>query len=80
VTATIKVSSGGISGGDIAASADAVWVRVTDDALAVRIDPRTNAVVDRLGPPTGSGGAAIAEASVWITAHDDRQAVWRLPG
>src|SRR3954454_13293023 len=79
VTATIKVSSGAISGGDIAASEDAVWVRVTDDALAVRIDPQANAVVDRLGPPAGSGGVAIADASVWITAHD-RQSIWRLPG
>jgi hypothetical protein len=74
VIATIKVSSGD----DIATSADAVRVRATDDALAVRIDPRTNAVVDR-GPPTGSGGVAIADASVWIAAHDDGQSIWRLP-
>ncbi len=71
-------TSGGISGGDIAASADVVWVRVVDDALAVRIDPRTNAVVDRLGPPAGSGGVAIADTSVWFTAHD-KQSMWRLP-
>jgi virginiamycin B lyase len=78
VASTIKVSSGRISGGDIAAAADSVWVRVTDDALAVRIDPHTNAVVDRLGPSAGSGGVAIADASVWITAHDT-QSIWRLP-
>ena len=78
VTSTVRVSSGGISGGDIAATADAVWVRVTDDALAVHIDPRTNAVVDRFGPSAGSGGVAIADGSVWITAHD-RQSIWRMP-
>jgi streptogramin lyase len=78
VTARIRVSSGGISGGDIAATADAVWVRVTKDALAVLINPQTNAVVDRVGPSAGSGGVVIAGASVWITAHD-RQSIWRLP-
>jgi len=55
-----------------------VWVRVTGDAVAVRIDPRTNAVVDRFGPGAGSGGVAIADNSVWITAHDTRT-IWRLP-
>jgi virginiamycin B lyase len=78
VAATIRVSSGAVSGGDIAAAADAVWVRVTDDALAVRIDPDTNTVVDRLGPPAGSGGVAIADTSIWITAHDV-QTIWQLP-
>jgi virginiamycin B lyase len=78
VRSTISVSSGGVSGGDIAVSADAIWVRVTDDALAVRIDPRANEVVERLGPSAGSGGVAIAETSVWITAHD-RRSIWRLP-
>jgi DNA-binding beta-propeller fold protein YncE len=78
VTSTVKVSSSAISGGDIAATADAVWVRVTEDALAVQINPQANAVVDRLGPSAGSGGVAIADASVWITAHDT-QSIWRLP-
>lgn len=77
VTATITVSSRGITGGDIAAGADAVWVRVSD-ALAVRIDPKTNTVADRLGPSAGSGGVAIATTSVWFTAHDV-QTIWRLP-
>ena len=78
VTSTIRVSSGKVSGGDIAATANAVWVRVTEDALAVRIDPRTNAVVERLGPSAGSGGVAIADTSVWITAHDTLS-IWRVP-
>jgi DNA-binding beta-propeller fold protein YncE len=78
VTATIKVSSSAISGGDVAASEDAVWVRGTKDALAVRINPQANAVVDRLGPPAGSGGITITDTSVWITAHDV-QSIWRLP-
>ena len=42
------------------------------------IDPQANAVVDRLGPLAGSGGIAITDTSVWITAHDV-QSIWRLP-
>ena len=53
VVATIKVSAQAIRGGDITVSGGAVWARVTQDALAVRIDPKVNAVVDRLGPATG---------------------------
>ncbi len=77
VVATIEVSSQPIQGGDIAASSDAVWVR-TEEALAVRIDPATNEVTQRVGPAAGSGGVAIAEDAVWFTAHDVG-AVWRLP-
>ena len=61
-----------------AMSSDAVWVRGTEDALAVRIDPQTNAVVDRLGPLAGSGGVAVTDTSVWLTARDV-QSIWRLP-
>ena len=77
VVATIKVSSSAIEGGDIAASDGAVWVRVSD-VLAAKIDPQTNKVIDRLGPPAGSGSVAIAENSVWITAHDVTS-LWRVP-
>jgi|SRR5437773_437809 len=77
VIATIKVSSSAIDGGDIAASDRAVWVRVSD-VLAAKIDPQTNKVIDRLGPPAGSGSVAIAENSVWITAHDVAS-LWRVP-
>ena len=77
VIATIKVSSSAIDGGDIAASDRAVWVRVSD-VLAAKIDPQTNTVIDRLGPPAGSGGVAIADNSVWITAHDVTS-LWRVP-
>jgi YVTN family beta-propeller protein len=77
VTATIKVAAKGIDG-DIAVAADAVWVRVEDDdAMAVRIDPRAN-TVDRYGPGSGSGGIAIADDSVWITAAKTFS-IWRLP-
>jgi streptogramin lyase len=42
-----------------------------------RIDPTTN-TVDRYGPGSGSGGIAIADDSVWITAANTFS-IWRLP-
>jgi hypothetical protein len=42
------------------------------------IDPMTNEVVARHGPPAGSGSVADDEEAAWISAHDVN-AVWRLP-
>ena len=36
------------------------------------------AVVERFGPASGSGGIAVADDSVWITAHTTFS-TWRLP-
>jgi streptogramin lyase len=77
VVATTTVTSTRILGGDIAATDAAVWIRV-NDVLAVRIDPATNEVTDRLGPAARSGGVGIAEGAVWVSAHDV-YAIWRIP-
>jgi virginiamycin B lyase len=75
--ANIQVSTGPVSGGDIAVGGGSVWARVTDE-LATRIDPASNKVVARYGPPAGSGGIAADDRAAWIAAHDS-QTVWRLP-
>jgi virginiamycin B lyase len=77
VIATVVVDSGIIDGGDIASGGGAVWARVTD-SLVAKIDPRTDVVVARYGPGSGSGGVAADADAVWITAHDVNS-VWRLP-
>ena len=77
VVATIPVSSVQIRGGDIAVGGGAVWVRTEQD-LVVRIDPTTNAVSDRYGPPSGSGSVAADDDALWVTAHDT-SSLWRLP-
>jgi YVTN family beta-propeller protein len=77
VVATIDVSDGPISGGDIAAGDGSVWVRTTEE-LAVQIDAATNEVVRVLGPQAGSGSVAITDGAVWITAHDTFE-VHRVP-
>jgi DNA-binding beta-propeller fold protein YncE len=75
VVATIAAGVDG-SGGDIAAGAGRVWVRGTKTLLAT-IDPRTNHVVERFGPPSGSGAVRVAGPLVWVSAHDI-QTVWVL--
>ena len=64
------------AGGDIAAGAGRVWVRATRTPLSV-IDPGSNRVVARYGPPCGSGAVRANEDVVWVTAHDT-QTVWIL--
>ena len=77
--ATVTANPNGIIGGDIVATADAVWVQATT-RIGVEIDPSTNAVVQRVGPSEGSGSVAItADGAVWITAHDVLK-LYRIPG
>jgi YVTN family beta-propeller protein len=77
VDATILVTPSPIEGGDIAVGGGSVWARVSDQLVA-RVDPVTNAVVARYGPPAGSGGVAADDVAAWIAAHDVN-AIWRLP-
>jgi virginiamycin B lyase len=76
VTATIAVGEP-IEGGDIAVGGGFVWLRGST-TLLFKIDPKTNAVVARYGPSSGSGSVAADDDAVWITAHDITT-VWRLP-
>jgi virginiamycin B lyase len=76
VVATIPVSDAPIQGGDIAVGGGSVWVRTEQD-LVVRIDPRTNAVNARFGPPSGSGSVVADDTAMWVSAHDVAS-VWRL--
>jgi YVTN family beta-propeller protein len=75
VAATIPLGVPG-PGGDIAAGAGRVWVRADKVLLSV-IDPSTNRVVARFGPPAGSGGVRVGDGIVWVTAHDTNT-VWAL--
>jgi streptogramin lyase len=64
-------------GGDLAVGGGWVWARGRDQLL-VRIDSRSNRVVERYGPPSGSGSVAVGFGAAWVSAHDVRT-VWRLP-
>ena len=76
VVATIAAGVDG-AGGDIATGAGAFWVRAGKVLLSV-IRPESNRVVERLGPPAGSGAVRVAGEFIWVTAHDI-QTVWVLP-
>ncbi|HEY4991665.1 MAG TPA: hypothetical protein VII33_06225 [Nakamurella sp.] len=76
VTTRIQATNIPIEGGDIAAGGGYVWARVTD-ALVAKIDPTTNMVIARYGPPSGSGSVAANDQAVWISAHN-KTTIWRL--
>jgi virginiamycin B lyase len=75
VVATIPVGVEG-PGGDITTGAGRVWVRATKVLLSV-IDPKTNQVTERFGPPAGSGAVRVANGFAWVSAHDI-QTLWVL--
>jgi virginiamycin B lyase len=77
VVATIAATERNVSGGDIAVGGGYVWARVSD-SLVAQIDPTTDTVVARFGPPSGSGSVDADDDAVWVSAHDVRT-VWRLP-
>ena len=64
-------------GGDMTVGGGWAWARGTQ-TLLTRIDPRTNAVVERYGPSSGSGAAIVGFGAVWVSAHDVNT-IWRLP-
>jgi len=74
VLATINAGVEG-AGGDIATGAG--WVRAGKVLLTI-VSPDTNRVVERLGPPAGSGAVRVAGKFVWVTAHGI-QTIWVLP-
>jgi len=77
VVATIPVDSAGIEGGDLTVGAGYVWLRGTNELVA-QIDPATDTVIARYGPPQGSGSASAGGGVLWISAHDVTS-LYRLP-
>ncbi len=76
VVATIP-TGGPIQGGDIAVGGGYVWARITE-VLVAQIDPATDTVVARYGPPSASGSVDADDQAVWVSDYI-AQAVWRLP-
>lgn len=77
LVATIAVDVAG-DGGDVATGHGRVWVRAGKVLLSV-VDPGTNAVVARYGPPAGSGAVRATAGGVWVSAHDVNT-LWLIPG
>lgn len=75
VAATIECQVAG-TGGDISAGEGYVWVRAKKELLLV-IDPQSNKVIGKFGPPAGSGAVRAGEGFVWVSAHDVNK-IWKL--
>ena len=73
VTMTIKLG-GSIPSGRIAIGEGSVWVSAPGSPL-IRIDPRTNRVVQHFSGE-GGGEIVISQGALWITATP--KAIWRL--
>jgi YVTN family beta-propeller protein len=55
----------------VATGFDAVWVANTGDNSVVRMNPRTNGVVNEIGVGGGPRGIAVGERAVWVTSEAD---------
>ncbi|MBU6394161.1 MAG: YncE family protein [Sphingomonadales bacterium] len=75
VTARIKVGDN-LKWGDIDTGGGKVWLRTTDDQEYVVIDAATNAILDRVGKPSGSGSLRWTPKGVWTSAHDIHTLTW----
>ncbi len=79
----------GASPGDVAASADAIWVANADDQTVSQIDPTTNAVVQTIQVGAGPAGIAAGAGAAWVLNALDgtvaridpktRTVVWTVP-
>ena len=77
VVATIP-TGGQVDHGDVAAGGGYVWARLSESLFA-KIDPTTDTVVARYGPPSeGSGGIDADDQAVWVSDYL-AQTLWRLP-
>ena len=73
IASTIKLGAP-VAGGQIAVGEGSVWVSAPGLPL-VRIDPRTNHIVQQFAGE-GGGAIVISQGALWITATP--KAIWRL--
>lgn len=77
VQARVDVGTNSMVDTDLAADADAVWVRTTADPFVVRIDPSTNEATWAVGGFHSGGSIASIDGAVWTTSIEF-QTVWRI--
>jgi hypothetical protein len=69
ISAVLPFGTAGAEGG-IAASSDSVWIVLDRKGTLTRIDPRTNAVRQRISIPPGSYNPIFSDGMIWITGVD----------
>ena len=75
VTGRVKVDAT-LKYGDIDAGGGKVWLRTTAGQTFVVVDPKSLAIVARVGKESGSGALRYTPNGVWTTAHDLHTLSW----
>lgn len=75
VTGRVKVDAT-LKWGDIDTGGGKVWLRTTVGQTFVVLDPRSLAILARVGKPVGSGALRYTPDGVWTSAHDLQSLSW----
>jgi virginiamycin B lyase len=75
VTGRVKIGET-LKWGDIDTGGGKVWLRTTDGQVFVVIDPKSLAILARVGKASGSGALRYTPSGVWTTAHDEHTLTW----
>ncbi len=75
VTGRVKVDET-LKWGDIDTGGGKVWLRTTAGQAFVVLDPRSLAILARVGKPVGSGALRYTPDGIWTSAHDVHSLSW----
>jgi len=62
--------------GDIDTGGGKVWLRTTAGQTFVVLDPKSLAILARVGNPVGSGALRYTPDGIWTSAHDEHTLSW----
>jgi len=62
--------------GDIDTGGGMVWLRTTEDQTFVVINPKSLAILARVGKAEGSGALRFTDSGLWTSAHDVHTLTW----
>ena len=75
VTGRVKVDET-LKWGDIDTGGGKVWLRTTVGQTFVVLDPKSLAILARVGNPVGSGALRYTPDGIWTSAHDVHSLSW----
>jgi len=75
VTGRVKVGET-LQWGDIDTGGGKVWLRTTAGQSFVVLDPKSLAILARVGKPVGSGALRYTPGGIWTSAHDVHTLSW----
>ena len=75
VTGRVKVDAT-LKWGDIDTGGGKVWLRTTAGQTFIVLDPKSLAILARVGAPVGSGALRYTPDGIWTSAHDVHTLSW----